>query len=202
MSCGTDKELLRLLVADALSQAIAEGRVQGGLNDCTGGRLPAGSRTAQCADVEQVKQAADAAVKEFVKATERDTVLTDVSVTGTTLALTDSSGNRFTVELPQSDVAALLCAALKGRKQYHATLQLALDEADCGTMRRVAWIYHPDDMRDPAADTQLTDCDNRTIGWLYSAKPAGVASVEITAETGEMVGYALAAPSIEYLDCK
>ena len=80
--------------------------------------------------------------------------------------------------------------------RYHATLQVALGGDECGMFRRVAWAFHPDDLRDPAATVRLADCDDATIGWIYPTAGSNH-TIELTSSKGEPIGFGLSSPVVE-----
>lgn len=97
----------------------------------------------------------------------------------------------------QTEVKVDLCG-WRGTQpcRYHATLQVALGGDECGMFRRVAWAFHPDDLRDPAATVRLADCDDVTIGWIYPDAGSNH-TIELTSAKGEPIGFGLSSPVVE-----
>lgn len=210
MSCGPDKELIRLMVQDALKKAVTDGDVQGGLSDCTGSQLKANTKVAACEDLaaeQKAREAADAALQVAVEKEQAAREAADTALQKAIDALPDTKPERMEVSpegdlklvlsdgmvLPTVSLRALLCAAV-ATTQYHATVQLPIN-ADC-VFKRVAWGYHPDDLRDPAATVSLADCDDNTVAWIY---PERVHASDISIEVeGKTIGYAMASPTRTY----
>lgn len=268
MSCGPDREYLRLLIEDLLREAIADGRVQGGLKNCAGDKLDANTKTPDCAALDAEVTAREAAVEKEATArenavrelqTQRDTdvaaqqvkdqaqdeahaalkLVVDKAVEDIAawedenkfptsasvledgaLRFTMNDGSHIDVKTPNVYTES---GKLDGNKlvftrnddtkyevdlcgwkgvqpcEYYATLQVTMASNECnkgnGMFRRVAYLYHPDDLRDPAADVQFTDCDDNTIGWLYSTKTPQH-NVEMMDGAGKTLGYAMPTPTM------
>ena len=78
--------------------------------------------------------------------------------------------------------------------EYFATAQLKACSSVCGKPDRVAWAYHPDDMRDPAATVRVANKDDETLAWIYPTEDKAH-NIDIRDETsGEIIGYAMASP--------
>lgn len=114
-----------------------------------------------------------------------DTTIVSGTITDKTLTLTDNKGGTVEIDLCKWR-GAQPC-------EYYATMQIALTKDECGIFRRVAWAFHPDDLRDPAADVRLVDCNGNTIGWLYSTSE-GNHTIDIQDESGTLIGYAMSSP--------
>lgn len=273
MSCGTDRELMRLMIKDIIDQLIADGTIQGGLLTCDGAALPTKQKMKDCASAEaadaaldakidKVKTDTDAALKVVVAeleaklAAKKDTFPTEATLTSDlvlqlllnngetvsvslaalkptpyvnamemvnkdTLRVTRSDNEKFETTLPMPTALAvdknkLVLTLNTGDKveadlcgwrgaqpcTYHATLNIALERGEAGCadrFARVVYGFHPEDIRDPAADVQLVDCKDRVIGYIYSAK-GGNHTVEYAVEqkdgTMQVIGYALASPVV------
>lgn len=239
MSCGPDREYLRLLIEDLLREAVEDGRVQGGLKNCEGNKLDANTKTPDCAALDAevaarmakdqaqddahaaLKLVVDKAVKDIEAWVDENKFPTAAAVLQDgTLRLTMSDGSHIDVKTPNVYTES---GALEGNKlvftrndatkyevdlcgwkgvqpcEYYATMQVTLAANECkngnSLFRRVAYIYHPDDLRDPATDVQFTDCDDHTIGWLYSTKTPQH-NVELLNEVGDILGYAMPTPTM------
>lgn len=265
MSCGPDRELLRLMMDDALKQAVKDGTVQGGLKTCDGQNLAANTKMQSCAEAAAEKAAAESALvtakqdlqksiddnQEKTIAALRDAADADTferneriredaaikaqiaslpDTKPTAIELTRDNRIKLTLNdgvsmqsgaLPLDQDTKLVSGTLSGNKmvltqsdgstidislcdwqpaepcEYHATLQVNFGGDDCGMFRRVGWAFHPDDLRDPAADTRLTDCNDNTIGWLYPT--AGKNHIiDVQDAKGKVLGYALSSPTVRY----
>lgn len=77
--------------------------------------------------------------------------------------------------------------------EYYATAMItACSKEVCGKPDRIAWAFHPDDLRDPEATVQLTNKSGETLAWLYPNE-APAHGIEVRDEkTKEVVGYAMA----------
>lgn len=82
-----------------------------------------------------------------------------------------------------------------GEKVYYASYQMDECRPDCPNLRRVVWVYHPDDLRDPEATISIHDKEGRTVYWLYPRPRAG-ADRPILNPDGTIAGYGLNCPSI------
>lgn len=273
MSCGQDRELLRLMIKDIIDQLIADGTIQGGLLACDGTALPTKQKMKDCASadaadadlsnkIDKVKTDTDAALKivvaelEVKLAAKKDTFPTEATLTsdlvlqlllnngdtvdvslaslkptpyvttmevlnGDTLRTTRSDAAQLDVVLPRpskvevvknkltltmNDGRALeadLCGWRGAQPcEYYATLHLTLarGEGKCADrFARVAYAFHPEDIRDPAADVQLLDCNDTVIGYIYSTKGDNhIVEYAVEQNDGTMrtVGYALASPVV------
>lgn len=287
MACGPDKELIRLMVQDALASAVKDGTVQGGLQTCDGNPLQPKQKMASCDELGVVKSNAekdnlileqtltqliadlqaefleklakaredakdavadvlaaekadfqitsdsiDKTTQEFVRsigeltaliatnkgtadeqysealravdaqgyaikeaqsqlvkqleaaiAAKPDTKVATLTVDGSKLVVTNTDGSTATVDL----------CALPAKQvcEYVATVQVAVED-NC-SIKRVAWAYHPDDRRDPAATVELADCNNNTIALLYPTEDTQH-NVPVQVDD-KVVGYAMAKPT-------
>lgn len=194
MACGPDRELLRLIIQDLINQLINDGVIQAGLRDCGGNRLLAHTQVLGC-----------------------DFNPTDTKVTGlfwldgNVMRLQLSDGTVFDLQVPRiisGEIAErkLVLTENTGEKveidlcnwrgaqpcEYYPTLQVPIG-GQC-PFARAAYIYHPEDLRDPAATVRLVDCDGTLQGWLYETK-LYPHLLELEVE-GQLVGYASPAPMV------
>lgn len=91
-SCGSQRELVELLIKNAINEALAKGDIQAGIKDCDGGSLGKDSKVVLCnALVESVNEA--------IKNGEI-TVVKDVTIEDGKLKVTDGTGKAKEITLP------------------------------------------------------------------------------------------------------
>lgn len=242
MGCGQDTTLTALIADKAVNEAVDNGKVQGGLQDCNGQPLRAGAKVQSCeaaaADKTELQRAVENAER---KAADGDKALSDkiaalTDTVPTSLELTrddklrvglsngeaveaDVSGlmsdtkpvsgaydrdtRQLTLALSDGSNVAIDLCGVGGKPPcaYYATVQVKLRADGCDQFSRVAWAYHNEDFRDPAATNRLTDCEGNVIAWLYPEYEHGRIAIET--EGGTVAGYALPAPVsfVEKTDC-
>lgn len=208
MSCnnGIDREMLRLMIEAAIRSLIADGTIQGGLRGCDNAPLPAGRQIPECSALDAIRQPAKdtylskldivggvvlqatltdgSVVQVDLPAPPQDKYVDSGAITGTDLVLTRSDGEQVKIDL----------CGWRGAQpcEYFPTLQVPVDRK-CPMVRN-AFIYHPEDLRDPAADNRLLDCDGNLVGFLYSTK-AYPQLIELEVD-GQLIGYASPAPMV------
>lgn len=91
-SCGSQRELVELLIKNAINEALAKGDIQAGLKDCDGGALGKDSKVILCG-------ALASAVNEAIKNGEID-VVKDVTIENGKLKVTKGDGKEKEIELP------------------------------------------------------------------------------------------------------
>lgn len=91
-SCGSERELMELLIENAINQALKNGDIQAGLKDCDGGALGKDSKVVLC-------NALVGAVNEAIKNGEID-VVKDVTIENGKLKVTKGDGKEKEIELP------------------------------------------------------------------------------------------------------
>lgn len=91
-SCGSQRELVELLIKNAINEALAKGDIQAGLKDCDGGALGKDSKVILCG-------ALASAVNEAIKNGEID-VVKDVTIENGKLKVTKGNGKEKEIELP------------------------------------------------------------------------------------------------------
>lgn len=91
-SCGSDRELMELLIENAINKALKNGDIQAGLKDCDGGALGKDSKVVLC-------NALVGAVNEAIKNGEID-VVKDVTVENGKLKVTNGNGKEKGITLP------------------------------------------------------------------------------------------------------
>lgn len=91
-SCGSDRELMELLIENAINKALINGDIQAGLKDCDGGALGKDSKVVLC-------NALVSAVNEAIKNGEID-VVKDVTFENGKLKVTKGDGKEKEIELP------------------------------------------------------------------------------------------------------
>lgn len=91
-SCGSDRELMELLIENAINKALKNGDIQAGLKDCDGGALGKDSKVVLC-------NALVSAVNEAIKNGEID-VVKDVTVENDKLKVTNGDGKQKEIDLP------------------------------------------------------------------------------------------------------
>lgn len=91
-SCGSQRELVELLIKNAINEALAKGDIQAGLKDCDGGALGKDSKVILCG-------ALASAVNEAIKNGEID-VVKDVTFENGKLKVTKGDGKEKEIELP------------------------------------------------------------------------------------------------------
>lgn len=91
-SCGSDRELMELLIENAINKALISGEIQAGLKDCDGGALGKDSKVILCG-------ALVSAVNEAIKNGEID-VVKDVTIENGKLKVTKGDGKEKDIELP------------------------------------------------------------------------------------------------------
>lgn len=96
-SCGSDRELVELLVENAINKALVNGEIQAGLKDCDGGALGKDSKVILCG-------ALVSAVNEAIKNGEID-VVKDVTVENGKLKVTKGDGKEKEITLPFAQMA-------------------------------------------------------------------------------------------------
>lgn len=91
-SCGSQREIVELLIENAINKALEEGKLQAGLKDCDGGTLSKDSKVVLC-------NALVAAVNEAIKNGEI-TVAKNVTIEDGKLKVTGGTGNEKEITLP------------------------------------------------------------------------------------------------------
>ena len=91
-SCGSQRELVELLIKNAINEALAKGDIQAGLKDCDGGALGKDSKVILCG-------ALASAVNEAIKNGEID-VVKDVTIENGKFKVTKGDGKEKEIELP------------------------------------------------------------------------------------------------------
>lgn len=91
-SCGSERELMELLIENAINKALVNGEIQAGLKDCDGGALGKDSKVILCG-------ALVSAVNEAIKNGEID-VVKDVTVENDKLKVTNGDGKQKEIDLP------------------------------------------------------------------------------------------------------
>lgn len=91
-SCGSERELMELLIENAINKALINGEIQAGLKDCDGGALGKDSKVILCG-------ALASAVNEAIKNGEID-VVKDVTIENGKLKVTKGDGKEKEIELP------------------------------------------------------------------------------------------------------
>lgn len=91
-SCGSDRELMELLIENAINKALTNGNIQAGLKDCDGGALGKDSKVVLC-------NALVNSVNEAIKNGEID-VVKDVTVENVKLKVTKGDGKEKEIDLP------------------------------------------------------------------------------------------------------
>lgn len=91
-SCGSDRELMELLIENAINKALTNGDIQAGLKDCDGGALGKDSKVVLC-------NALVGAVNEAIKNGEID-VVKDATVENGELKVTNGAGTVKGITLP------------------------------------------------------------------------------------------------------
>lgn len=91
-SCGSQREMLELLISKAITDAIDEGKLQAGLKDCDGGTLSKDSKVVLC-------NALVDSVNEAIKNGEI-TVVKNVTIEDGKLKVTDGTGKEKEITLP------------------------------------------------------------------------------------------------------
>lgn len=87
--------------------------------------------------------------------------------------------------------------------EYFATLQIVTERDECsGVFTRTVWGFHPDDLRDPAADVRVEDCKGNVVGYVYSTSEglhtAPIYATKEDGSRGEVLGYGLISPTVRY----
>lgn len=185
MSCGTDLELLRLMVTDAVKTAVGSGGTTNGTPEmllCDGSPWAAGARLATCDDVERVKLE----LRNEILQTELN-ITRETKCCGETTAVppTDSTA---TPNIPDS--------CCEPPCMFYASVAIQTDMGSCDPMfKRVLYGYHADDERDTDADVLLKNPDGSPICYVYSNEIAGV-TAPFTHEYADTTTtlYALKAP--------
>lgn len=96
-SCGSARELMELLIENAINKALNDGKLQAGLKDCDGGALGKDSKVVLC-------NALTGAVNEAIKNGEID-VVKDVTVENGKLKVTNGNGKEKEITLPFAQMA-------------------------------------------------------------------------------------------------
>lgn len=96
-SCGSQREMVELLINKAITDALKDGTLQAGLKDCDGGVLSKDSKVVLC-------NALVGAVNEAIKNGEID-VVKDVTVENGKLKVTKGDGNEKEITLPFAQMA-------------------------------------------------------------------------------------------------
>lgn len=96
-SCGSDRELMELLIENAINKALANGDIQAGLKDCDGGALGKDSKVVLC-------NALVGEVNEAIKNGEID-VVKDATVENGKLKVTKGDGSQKEIALPFAQMA-------------------------------------------------------------------------------------------------
>ena len=91
-SCGSDRELMELLIENAINKALVNGEIQAGLKDCDGGALGKDSKVVLCS-------ALVSAVNEAIKNGEID-VVKEVTFENGQLKVTNGAGTTKEITLP------------------------------------------------------------------------------------------------------
>lgn len=91
-SCGSDRELMELLIENAINKALVNGDIQAGLKDCDGGALGKDSKVVLCNALVNL-------VNEAIKNGEID-VVKDVTVENDKLKVTNGDGKQKEIDLP------------------------------------------------------------------------------------------------------
>lgn len=96
-SCGSDRELMELLIENAINKALVEGKLQAGLKDCGGGSVGKDAKVILCGTLV-------ASVNEAIKNGEID-VVKDVTVEDGKLKVTKGDGKEKEITLPFAQMA-------------------------------------------------------------------------------------------------
>lgn len=96
-SCVSDRELMELLIENAINKALKNGDIQAGLKDCDGGALGKDSKVVLC-------NALVGAVNEAIKNGEID-VVKDATVENGKLKVTKGDGSQKEIALPFAQMA-------------------------------------------------------------------------------------------------
>ena len=96
-SCGSQREMVELLIKNAINEALDSGKLQAGLKDCDGGTLSKDSKVVLC-------NALVAAVNEAIDNGEID-VVKDVTVENGNLKVTKGDGKEKQITLPFAQMA-------------------------------------------------------------------------------------------------
>lgn len=96
-SCGSDRELMELLIENAINKALVEGKLQAGLKDCGGGSVGKDAKVILCGTLV-------ATVNEAIKNGEID-VVKDATVENGKLKVTKGNGSQKEIALPFAQMA-------------------------------------------------------------------------------------------------
>lgn len=185
MSCGTDLELLRLMVTDAVKTAVGSGGTTNGAPEmllCDGSPWAAGARLATCDDVERVKLEL-----------RNEILQAELNITRETKCCGETTAAPPTDNTATPNIPASCC---EPPCMFYASVAIQTYMGSCDPMfKRVLYGYHADDERDTDADVLLKNPDGSPICYVYSNEIAGV-TAPFTHEYADttVTLYALKAP--------
>lgn len=157
-SCGSQREMVELLVNKAITDALKSGDLQAGLKDCDGGALGKDSKVVLC-------NALVDSVNEAIKNGEI-TVVKDIEINGGKLVITDGTGAKSEKDLPgvKSVVfteGKLIVTPLNGEKEE---TQLPYPKMAIGNKEVVLTNPNGEHVSVPKSDEVLTEDDfDKTI---------------------------------------
>lgn len=157
-SCGSQREMVELLINKAITDALKSGDLQAGLKDCDGGALGKDSKVVLC-------NALVDSVNEAIKNGEI-TVIKDIEINGGKLVITDGTGAKSEKDLPgvKSVVfteGKLIVTPLNGEKEE---TQLPYPKMAIGNKEVVLTNPNGEHVSVPKSDEVLTEDDfDKTI---------------------------------------
>lgn len=176
-SCGSQREMVELLVNKAITDALKSGDLQAGLKDCDGGALGKDSKVVLC-------NALVDSVNEAIKNGEI-TVIKDIEINGGKLVITDGTGAKSEKDLPgvKSVVfteGKLIVTPLNGEKEE---TQLPYPKMAIGNKEVVLTNPNGEHVSVPKSDEVLTEDDfDKTI--VKGANEPGKLGVKVKTSGG------------------
>lgn len=176
-SCGSQREMVELLINKAITDALKSGDLQAGLKDCDGGALGKDSKVVLC-------NALVDSVNEAIKNGEI-TVIKDIEINGGKLVITDGTGAKSEKDLPgvKSVVITegkLIVTPLNGEKEE---TQLPYPKMAIGNKEVVLTNPNGEHVSVPKADEVLTEDDfDKTI--VKGANEPGKLGVKVKTSGG------------------
>ena len=176
-SCGSQREMVELLINKAITDALKSGDLQAGLKDCDGGALGKDSKVVLC-------NALVNSVNEAIKNGEI-TVVKDIEINGGKLVITDGTGAKSEKDLPgvKSVVfteGKLIVTPLIGEKEE---TQLPYPKMAIGNKEVVLTNPNGEHVSVPKSDEVLTEDDfDKTI--VKGANEAGKLGVKVKTSGG------------------
>ena len=176
-SCGSQREMVELLINKAITDALKSGDLQAGLKDCDGGALGRDSKVVLC-------NALVDSVNEAIKNGEI-TVIKDIEINGGKLVITDGTGAKSEKDLPgvKSVVfteGKLIVTPLNGEKEE---TQLPYPKMAIGNKEVVLTNPNGEHVSVPKSDEVLTEDDfDKTI--VKGANEPGKLGVKVKTRGG------------------